>query len=80
MADTTQENDGLSDRRVWSTIRYLDPEPGNQNASGPFLIPLIACLAIWLIFFAALYLLSIRAGDTRNTPIISALKTINTAR
>jgi hypothetical protein len=67
----SHENGGLSAGHVWSTIRYLDPEEDNQNARSRVLALLIGCLIIWLLFFASMYLLGVRASDSVTLPIIS---------
>jgi hypothetical protein len=58
MSDLIRDIGRMSDQRVWFEIHYLDPEPNCQNDSGPIVGTMVAILAIWVIFFAALYHLS----------------------
>jgi hypothetical protein len=55
MSDLIQDVGRISDQRVWSEIHYLDPERNCQNDSRPIVGIMIAMLAIWVMFFAALY-------------------------
>jgi len=64
MRHLAKENDGFSDQRVWSTIRYLDPERNCQNAGRPVLVPVIMFLTFWIIFLASMYCLTVRVSDT----------------
>ena len=59
-----RESGRFSDQQVWSAIRYLDPERNCQNASRPVLVPVIVFLTFWLIFLAAMYVLSVRVSHT----------------
>jgi len=74
MRDLTQESGGFSDQRVWSAIRYLDPEGNCQNAGRPVLVPVIVFLTFWLIFLAAMYVLTVRVSHTGILPAISSLE------
>ena len=74
MRHPREENGGFSDQRVWSAIRYLDPERNGQKTGRPVLIPVIIFLTFWLIFLAAIYVLSVRASHTS----ISSLETMMT--
>jgi hypothetical protein len=74
MRHPREENGGFSDQRVWSAIRYLDPERNCQNAGRPVLVPVIVFLTFWLIFLAAMYLLTVRVSH----PGISSLETMKT--
>lgn len=56
---TQQEDGGISDRHVWSAIRYLDPERNCQNGDRPIVVPVVVCLIIWFIFLTALHHLTI---------------------
>jgi hypothetical protein len=58
MKNLIRDDDGISDQRVWSEIDYLDPEQNCHNDSRPIIGTMVAILAIWVMFFAALYHLS----------------------
>lgn len=44
----------VSDRHIWSEIRYLDPARSSQNNGGPSVVPVIVHLLTWGIVLAAL--------------------------
>lgn len=75
MKHLAKESDGFSNQHVRSTIRYLDPERC-QNAERPVLVPVIAFVAFWIIFLAAMYCLTVRVSNAGIFPVISCLKAI----
>ena len=74
----TQESGGFSDQHAWPAIRYLDPERNCQNASRPVLVPVIVFLTLWLIFLAAMYVLTVRVSHTGILPATSSLEKMKT--